>query len=75
MMKYKILPINTEELPPKMKNKVIKRDKKRKKKKKLSYKQMMANITKSTKTDEEKKQEKIELLKTPTIQPAKLLQI
>tara|TARA_A100001015_G_scaffold2022_1_gene2729 strand:+ start:2869 stop:3096 length:228 start_codon:yes stop_codon:yes gene_type:complete len=75
MMKYNIPPINTDELAPKMKNKIIKRDKKRKKKKKLSYKQMMANITKATKTEEEKKQEKIELLKTPAIQPAKLLQI
>ncbi len=75
MMKYNIPPIDMVDLAPKMKNKVIKRDKKRKKKKKLSYKQMMANITKSTKTDEEKKQEKIELLKTPAIQPVKLLQI
>jgi len=74
-MKYNIPPINTDQLTPKMKNKVIKREKKRKKKKKLTYKQMMENITKATKSEEEKKQEKIELLKTPAIQPAKLLQI
>ena len=49
--------------------------KKKKKKKKQSYKDMMAAITGSNKTMEEKIQEKKDALKTPSCEPPKLVTI
>ena len=55
----------------------VKKEKKckKKKKKKQSYKDMMAAITGSNKTIEQKIQEKKEALKTPSCEPPKLVTI
>tara|TARA_B000000475_G_scaffold236681_1_gene204847 strand:+ start:589 stop:801 length:213 start_codon:yes stop_codon:yes gene_type:complete len=52
-----------------------KKCKKKKKKKKQSYKDMMAAITGSNKTIEQKIQEKKEALNTPSCEPPKLVTI
>ena len=52
-----------------------KKKKKCKKKKKQSYKDMMAAITGSNKTIEEKIQEKKDALNTPSCEPPKLVTI
>tara|TARA_B100000214_G_scaffold329876_1_gene269933 strand:- start:362 stop:574 length:213 start_codon:yes stop_codon:yes gene_type:complete len=65
----------SNQTPAKTTVKKEKKCKKKKKKRKQSYKDMMAAITGSNKTIEEKIQEKKEALKTPSCEPPKLVTI
>ena len=71
-VKKNSFPVNTNSAKPKKKNA---RGKKGKKKKKQSYKDMMAAITGSSKTIEEKIKEKKDALQTPSCEPPKLVTI